>query len=139
MARHFTSGRGYAAFSTLVYQAIVPVALTLAGAITLTVPQLLGGLLLLDANGAARNVTLPTAADLVNAIEGAGIGTSFRVTMRNTAGGAFALTAVAGAGGTISGTATVAQNNTKDFLIVLTNVTPGSEAYTAYSVGTFVH
>lgn len=113
--------------------------LTTASDQTLTAAQLLGGLLLRDPNGGARQDTLPTAALLVAAIPGAVVGTAFEVIIRNTADAAETITIAAGSGGSISGTATIAQNNTKKFLIVLTNVTGSSEAYTAYSLGTYVH
>jgi hypothetical protein len=64
------------------------------------------------------------------------VGTSFVFTIRNTSAGAFTITVTAGTGGTVSGTATIAQNNTKSFLVVFTNVTPGTEAFTIYSLGT---
>jgi hypothetical protein len=138
-ARHFTPSRVYATLSSLVFSTFTRVVQALSGAITLTVTQLLGGFLLLDANGAARNVTTPTAAAIIAAVEGADIGTGFDFVIRNTAGGAYALTLVAGAGVTLSGTATVGQNNSKWFRCVFDNVTPGSEACTIYSIGTFVH
>lgn len=113
--------------------------LTTASDQTYTVTHLLGGLLLRDPNGGARADTLPTAADLVAAIPGAVVGTAFEWTLRNTADQNETITVGAGSGGTVSGTATVAQNNTKRFLFVLTNVTAAAEAYTAYSLGTVVH
>lgn len=137
--RHFTPSRGDAALSTLAFPTIVATVIAVAANVAYTVAQLLGGLLLVDPNGAARNNTLPGAADLVAAIEGADVGTAFEVLIRNTADAAETITVVAGVGGAISGTATIAQNNSKKFLIVLTSVTPGSEAYTAYSEGTMVH
>jgi len=106
---------------------------------TYTVAHLLGGLLLRDPAGGARADTLPSAVDLLAAIPGAVVGTAFEWTLRNTADQNETITVGAGAGGTVSGTATVAQNNTKRFLIVLTNVTAAAEAYTAYSLGTLVH
>lgn len=118
---------------------VTPTTDTTAGAVTLTAAQLLGGLILRDPNGAGRSDVFPTAALLVAAIPGATIGTSFNVTIRNTADAAETITMTAGTGCTISGTATIAQNNSKTFLIRLTGVTAGSEAYTAYSLGTVVH
>ena len=116
-----------------------PVTITTAAAVTLTAAQLLSILILRDPNGAARTDVLPTAALLVEAVAGAIVGSSFEFTIRNTADAAETITVSAGTGGTVSGTATIAQNNSKRFLVVLTNVTLGSEAYTAYSLGTVVH
>lgn len=110
-----------------------------AGAVTLTAAQILGGLILRDPNGAGRSDVFPTAALLVAAIPGAEIGTAVDVVIRNTADAAETITMTAGTGCTISGTATIAQNNTKRFKLVLTAVAAGSEAYTAYSLGTVTH
>ena len=104
---------------------------------TYTTDQVLGGLIMRTI-GAARTDTLPTAAALADAVQGAMVGTSFRFHIRNNAGGAFTLTVAAGAGGSTSGTMTIAQNNAKDFLVVFTNVTIGSEAYKIYSLGSVV-
>jgi hypothetical protein len=115
-----------------------PATLTTAGALTYTPGQVLGGIVLRDPNGAARTDTLPTAALLVAAIPGVMIGSSFRFWVRNDADAAETITIAAGTGGTISGTATIAQSNSKEFLIRITGTAPGSEAYTAYSLGTVV-
>lgn len=117
-------------FESVVMPMILP--LTLTAAATLTSPQLLSGMIIF--NGAAANLTLPSAADLCNNIQGAMVGTSFEVIIRST--GAGTVTLVAGAGGTISGTATVATANSRIFLVNFTNVTLGQEAYTVYSEGT---
>lgn len=110
-----------------------------AGAVTYTAAQLLGGLILRDPAGAARSDVTPTAALVRAAIPGAEVGTSFEFTIKNTADAAETITVTAGSGATLSGTMTIAQNNSKRFLLRLTNVTPGSEAYTLYSLGTVVH
>ena len=110
-----------------------------AAAATYNAAELIGGLILRDPAGADRTDTISTAALLVAAMPGAIVGSSFRVTVRNTADAAETITVAAGTGITLSGTATIAQNNTKEFLIVLTNVTSGSEAATMYSIGSYVH
>jgi hypothetical protein len=122
-------------FGSLTYPLIVPVTIATAAATTLTTDQVLGGLILRDAAGAGRTDTLPTAADLAEAIQGVMVGTSFSFFVRNTAAGAFAITIAVGTGGTASGTMTIAQNFSKSFTVVFTNVTVGSEAYTVYSLG----
>jgi len=111
--------------------------LATAGAATYTAAQLLGGLLLRDPAGASRSDVTPTAALLVAAIPGAVVGQSFEFQITNTADAAETITVTAGAGATLSGTMTVAQNASRRFLVVLTNVTAAAEAYTAYSVGSF--
>jgi hypothetical protein len=109
---------------------IIPVTLTAAA--TLTSPQLLSGFIIYNAAGAA-NLTLPSASDLANNIQGVMVGTSFECEVRSA--GAGAATVVAGAGGTISGTAAVATLNSKTFLVNFTNVGLGTEAYTVYAKG----
>jgi hypothetical protein len=106
--------------------------LNLTAAAVLTPQQLLQGFIIYNAAGAA-NITLPSAAALVDAIQGAMVGTSFEIEVRSA--GAGAATVVAGAGGTISGTGAVATLNSKTFLMNLTNVTIGQEAYTVYTKG----
>lgn len=108
-------------------------------AVTLTAAQVLGGLILRNTNGASRSDVFPTAALLRAAVPDAKVGTTLMLIIRNTAAGIETITMTAGTGITISGTATIGQNNTKIFLLVFTNVTPGSEAVTAYSVMTGVH
>lgn len=115
---------------SLVMPLMIPITFTAAA--TLTPPQLLQGFIIY--NGSAANLTLPSAAALCEAIQGAMVGTSFEVIMRST--GAGTMTLVAGAGGTMSGTATVATANSRIFLFNFTNVTIGQEAYTCYSEGT---
>lgn len=117
---------------------MTPTSITTAGNVTLTAAQLMNGMILRDGNGGARTDTLPTAALLVEAIQGAMVGTSFVCELRNSTSTAVSITLAAGTGCTISGTATIAQLNSKALLINITNVTPGSEAYTVYSLGTAV-
>jgi hypothetical protein len=126
-------------FSTLVYPFLTVTTDATASALTLTAAQILGGLILRDPNGAGRTDTLPTAALLVAAIPGCQVGSSFQFDIRNTADAAETITIAAGSGGTVSGTATIAQNNTKRFLVRITAIAAGSETYTIYSIGTFVH
>jgi hypothetical protein len=106
-----------------------------AGAITYTAASLVGGLILRDPAGGNRSDVTPTAALLSAALGGAKAGDSFEFTIRNTADGNETITVTAGTGCTLSGTMTIAQNNTKRFLVVFTS----SSAYTLYSLGTIVH
>lgn len=133
---HFTPGATYPRFGSLLFPTLVPVTIATAGPVTITAAQLLGGLVLRDCNGAARSDVLPNAADLLALIPGPGVGTGFQVTIRNAAAGAFTLTLTPGTGVTISGTATIANTQTKNFLVVFTSVVPGAEACTFYSLGT---
>jgi hypothetical protein len=110
-----------------------------AGARTYTAAELIGGLILRDPAGGNRNDVTPTAALIVAGIAGAVVGSSFEFTIRNTADAAETLTITAGTDVTLSGTMTVAQNNSKRFMAVVTNAASGSEAVTIYSLGTVVH
>jgi hypothetical protein len=112
-----------------------------AGVLAMTAAMLLGGLILRDPNGAGRSDTVPSAASIVAAVANAAVGVSFEFTIRNTADAAETITVAQDGGATVtlSGTMTIAQNNSKRFLAVLTNVTSGSEAVTIYSLGTVVH
>lgn len=123
-------------FSSLVYPTTTPSTIATAGAVTYATSDLLGGLILRDTAGAARSDVTPTAAALVAALQGARAGLSFEFSILNNSGAANAVTVTAGAGVTLSGTMTVAQNNIKRFLARVTNATPGSEAVTVYSLGT---
>jgi len=125
--------------STLFYPSIAPATVTTATAVTLTTGQVRGGLILQDPSGGAVTTTLPTAALLVAASPGAMLNSSFEFTIRNTADAAETITVAAGTGGTTSGTMTIAQSNTKRFLVRFTNVNAGAETYTVYSLGTVVH
>lgn len=106
-----------------------------AGAVTYTAAEFTGGLILRDPNGAARTDVTPTAALLYTELGDPEVGSTFEVVIRNTADADETITMSGGTGVTISGTATIAQNNTKVFLGVFTS----ASAVTLYSVGTFVH
>lgn len=103
--------------------------------VTFTAAQMLGGLILRDPNGGARADLLDAAANIIAAIKQAGVANSFEFTVRNTADAAEAITITTNTGLTLSGTMTIAQNNSKRFLAV---VTSGTEV-TVYSLGTVVH
>jgi hypothetical protein len=112
---------------------------TTAGAATYTAAELIGGLILRDPNGDNRSDVTPTAALIVAGFAGGIVGSSFEFTIRNDANAAETITLTAGAGVTLSGTMTIAQNNSKRFLCRLDNIGSGTEAVTIYSLGTVVH
>lgn len=116
-----------------VTQGLVSVIAT-AGAATYTAAQLLGGLILRDPAGGARSDVSPTAALIIAAIAQGAAGNQFRFTIRNTADAAETITLTAGTDATLSGTMTIAQNNSKEFLCVVTAAT----TVTIYSLGTIV-
>lgn len=120
-----------------------PVALNTAGNVTFTVTQVLNGTIMRECNGANRTDILPTAQQIVAQLNSltvyssvAQIGMSIPLTIMNTSTGAFTEQITMGTGGTAV-TANVqtpiAQNTSKSFTIILTNVTPGSEAYSVYA------
>lgn len=117
----------------------VPAQLTTASALTLTAAQILSGFVRHDPSGGAATDTLPTAALLIAAIPNAAVGTKFEFVLQNDADAAETITVAAGTGGTLAGTATIAQNNSKRFLVEITNITAGSLAYNVFSLGTFVY
>lgn len=113
-----------------------------AGAQTLSAVAIIGGFII-GVPAAAANYTTDTALNIVNAIQGAVVGSTIQFTVRNKAAGADTITLVGGKGVTINAgdTATVAENNQKTFLAVVTAL-PDFEgngaAVTIYSMGTVV-
>lgn len=115
----------------------IPAEVTTAGAVTLTAAQILAGLILRDCGGAHRADLMPAAAVVWAALRAPRVGQAIDFTIRNTSDGAetITLTTDTGATVTMSGTMTVAQNNSKAFRLVFTSAT----AATCYSLGTVVH
>jgi hypothetical protein len=106
-----------------------------ADVVIYTAAQILGGLVLRDPNGAGRSDVTPDAAEVIAAMAQAGVGNCFEFTIRNTANAAETITVTAGAGVTLSGTMTIAQDHSKRFLCVVT----GAATMAVYSLGTVVH
>jgi len=101
---------------------------------TITAAELLGGFIDGTPTGAAT-YTLPTGTLMGAALNQVGIGNAIEFTIKNSAGGAHTITVAAGADGTGKGTLTIAQNNSKRFLLIMTAAT----TYDVYSLGTVVH
>jgi len=133
------SGAGDLWIDKRLFQTTIVTNITTAGAATLSAAQMVGGMITRDPNGDNRTDTTDTAANIVAAIADAIVGTSFEFTIKNTADAAETITVAGGTNVTTSGTMTIAQNYTKRFMVVLTNVTGASEAATIYSLGTVVH
>lgn len=119
----------------VVTQALTVSTLSTAGVVAYTAAQVRGGLILRDPNGAGRADTLPTAATLYTEFGYPEVGQSFKFVIRNTADAAETITVSTATGLTLSGTMTIAQNNSKEFILRFDSPT----AVTVYSVGTFVH
>ena len=132
----FTPTKQYPSFSGLINEVISPATYSNAANNTLLTGDVLGGLITHTAAGAQTD-TLPSAALLVPLIEGAQVGSAIRFFVK--AGGAGTITVAAGAGGTLTGTATVATGNIKEFLLVVTALPDqfgNGATYTVYSLGT---
>lgn len=110
-----------------------------SGTVAFTAAQAIGGLILRDPVGGPVSDTFPTAAAIVAAIPNAIAGSSFEFTIKNTADAAETITMQTNTGLTLVGTMTIAQNNSKRFMAVVTNAGSGTEAVTIYSLGTVVH
>lgn len=119
-----------------VYEKTTVSTIATAAAVTFTADQVLGGLILRDP-GANRADLVPTAASVFAAVNSpiSYEGVSFEFTIRNTADAAETITVTTNTGVTLSGTMTIAQNNTKRFLWVQNSPTTA----TVYSLGTIVH
>lgn len=103
---------------------------------TATAPQVAGAVLttlnLTGTLAGAASITLPTAANLIAGIPNAGLGTSYRLRIINSSGGAFVWTVVTNTGLTLSGTLTIAQNTWRDFDVIIGS----ASTVTVQAVGT---
>lgn len=113
---------------------------TATSAVTVLAAQLmLGDLVVLNMTGtlgAGANLTTDTAANMAAAL--AGYGTAPTATIAyilriiNSSGGAFSWTVVGGTGVTVNGTATIAQNTWREFLVTIS----GGNTVTMQAIGT---
>lgn len=128
---------------TLNFYGLRPAVVATAADVTYAPAQVLGGFILRNTAGGARADKLPPASALVDAIHGPFEGMAFEFTIRNMAGAAEAITVTTNTGLTLDGTMTVAQNNSKRFLAVITALRnrngAAADAVTVYSLGTVVH
>jgi predicted RecA/RadA family phage recombinase len=113
-----------------------PVSKNTAGNVTLTIAELLAGIITVDCAGGARTYTLPTAALAVAGIPNVQVGDQVEVTVINGSDAAEAITIAEGAGGTwdanFGATKTIAQNYAKTIWLRITNIGAGTEAYVVY-------
>lgn len=107
----------------------------MAADVTYTAAQILSSIILRDPAGGARADLFPTAAAIIAALKNPVRGSFFLVVIRNTADANETITMTTNTGLTLSGTMTIAQNNSKLFIVQVTSSTTCS----IYSVGTFVH
>jgi hypothetical protein len=134
----FSPSVGYARVGTLAYPTVTPTAEGTAGNVTYTVAEILSGMLNRDALSAAKADTLPTAAQIIAGINGAQVGTSFRTFVRNTGAAAGSITLTTNTGLTLVGSMVIAFQSMKELMFIVTNVTPGAEAVSVYSLGAAV-
>ena len=137
----FTPQKQFPSFSGQTNEVVTVTSLG-AGAQTLTAAQILGGFII-GVPTAAANYTTDTAANILKALQGAQVGSAIFFTVRNKSAGANTITLVAGTGVTLNSgdTVTVAQNNQKQFMAIVTAVGDAlgnGAAVTIYSLGTVV-
>jgi hypothetical protein len=113
------------------HQVVAP---TDAVAITLTPQQLMGGFINQATTVGATAMTLPTAEDLVEYMNGASVYSSIRFTVRNVVGG----NTITMTNGdiTFDGTKTLATAKSGEYLLVFSDVSPGTEAAICYVIST---
>jgi hypothetical protein len=127
----------YPSFSTPINQKFV-IANVPTGNATYTPAQVIGGFIIHTANGASTG-TLPTADLLIPQIQGAEVGSGFKLIIYDP--GTATLTIAAGVGGTmLSVTPTIATLTIREFLIIVTSIvnpsiTGSVNSYTVYSLG----
>lgn len=118
---------------------VTPAQITTVGAATYTIAQMQTGLILRDPVGADRSDVTPTAALLVAAFKTPYVGLGFEFDLWNQsdhAGASEVITITGGAGCTLSPTAiTLVRGERKRFIVEVTNITAGAEAYTVHEVG----
>lgn len=137
----FAPTKQYAGFSSVVFpqKTATPLVMTTAlTPLTLTVAQLLQGLLPVDCQDAAT-ITTPTAVLLAAAINGCQVGTSFDLDIINY--GDTTLTVGLGTGvtkttiATVAAVLTIATLCSKRLTFICTNATKGSEAFVVWAYG----
>lgn len=104
--------------------------------VTYSTGQILGGFIKRELSGNETD-SLPTAADIVAAIPNARIGTSFACYVQNASSSNRTLYINGNTGTTLSGNDnSFSRRYTCCLLFVVANINPGSEAVTAYILGT---
>lgn len=89
---------------------------------TLTVAQMVNGIVQVSGQSTAQNVTTPIAAALIAAIPNCQVGSSFEFTLQNLNTNSGDVTIVAGSGVTLTGATTVPRNHTQFYRGIVTNV-----------------
>jgi hypothetical protein len=105
---------------------------TTEAAETLAVADALCGMIMVTP-AQALSISWPTAAQLVAGFNGAVVGAGVRLIVRRV-GGTGDITMTTATGLSLDGTLIITTGRTGEFLVVFTNVTPGSEAATIYTI-----
>jgi hypothetical protein len=119
---------------TLSFPKVTLSTLTSAATVTYSASQVLGGLIK-DTISEACAAKVPAPADIVAAIPGCVVGTSFEFDVLNTAASGIAITITANGSSTVVGTASINQANNKRIRAVVTSVTNGAESVVFYMLG----
>ena len=90
---------------------------------TLTVAQMVNGIVKVSGQTSAQDVTTPTAAAVVAAIPNCQVGSSFEFTLQNGNTSSGAVTVVAGSGVTLTGDTAVPIGQTQIYRGIVTNAT----------------
>lgn len=120
------------ALSSRIFQCAVESGVTSATSATYTAAQMLGNVLTRNGASGVITDTTATAADLVAAIPGCSVNTSYILVIVNLNGGV--LTLSPGTGVTLSGVTTVNNAWARTYQVRFTNVTPGAEAVTLFGL-----
>jgi hypothetical protein len=105
-----------------------------ASATTYTNDAVLGGLIVRTSAGSGITDTLPTAALILQHMNGAQVGSSVKFYVQNMSANAITLAVGAGITAANSADLTLAVKQSADYLLRFTNVSPGSEAATLYTL-----
>jgi hypothetical protein len=108
-------------------------ALNNTAAMTITAAEIVAGYSIRTGQAAAVTDTLDTASDVVAAITNCAVGTTFKYRSLNAGG--FTQTVAPGAGITASGTMTVAANTWREWMGVVTSVSPPAITFTNIGSG----
>jgi len=95
-----------------------PAAVSTVGNATYTAAQFVAPAIIRTGPTGAYSDTTPTAAQIIQALPGAVVGSGYYMTIVNTV--AFAATIVAGTGVTLSGTTAIAASSARDYMVYVT-------------------
>ncbi len=100
--------------------------------VTVTIAQLLTGLLLMTPLTLSKTITMPTAANAVDGVPGVAVGDCIDFKIIND--GVVGIDVTVNTGGTLHGYATTLLNTSTSWRLRFTNVTSSSEAYSLYRI-----